>query len=322
MERRIEIEVLHEDAGRTIEKLLTERLGLTRKQVSQAKFRSGGICVNGVRQRVNCRVHENDRLQVLLEEESTSSAHLVPLDVPPDILYEDQDLLVADKPAGLVVHPSPGHYGDSLANMLVSYFENKGSHVMIRPVGRLDRETSGIMVFAKNQAAASRLERQKAEGIYKKEYLALASGCPEKKSGEIRQPVRRIPGELMKMEVSPFGKDAWTEYEILEEYRIEKEHMRAAASLVRLELHTGRTHQIRVHMAYMGHPLLGDTLYRTDSLQRGSAGGGAAGFIRRAALHASGVTLIQPFTKERLCFNAPFPEDMKRCVDSFLCRTI
>ena len=126
----------------------------------------------------------------------------------------------------------------------------------------------------------------------------------------------------MKMEVSPFGKDAWTEYEILEEYKIEKEHMRSAASLVRLELHTGRTHQIRVHMAYMGHPLLGDTLYGTDSLQRKSAGGGAAGLIRRAALHASRVTLIQPFTKERLCFDAPFPEDMKRCVDSFLCRTI
>lgn len=320
MERRIELRVSDKEEGQTIAKLLLGRLGLTRNQVSQAKFREDGICVNGVRQRVNCRVHENDMLQVLLEEENTSSGHLVPADGPLDILYEDEDLLAADKPAGLVVHPSPGHYGDSLANMLVRYFEDKGGHVRIRPVGRLDKETSGIVVFAKNQTAASRLERQRAEGAYIKEYLALADGHFTKKSGEIRLPLRKIPGELMKMEVSADGKDAWTEYETLEEYEIMKEynitqrhyimneHGGSCAALVRLKIHTGRTHQIRVHMAYTGHPLLGDTLYGT----------GDAGLIGRAALHAARLTFRQPFTGEKICIEAPFPEDMKRCIRMFL----
>ena len=318
MEKRLIYSVTAQEAGQTVEEILHRNLGLTKRQISQAKFRTDGICVNGIRSRISRLVREKDEVLVLLEEKSISSGHLLPFEGKLDILYEDEDLLAVNKPAGLVVHPSPGHYEDSLANMLIHYFKSRGEMVKIRPLGRLDKETSGVMIFAKNQVAAERLQEQRKTGVFGKEYLALVQGHLKERKGEIRIPIRKMPGELMKMEAAEEGKDAWTEYEVAEEYRILKEARAIAEcndlkeykipeffSLVRLKLQTGRTHQIRVHMAWLGHPLLGDQIYGTARDSRDGAAG-------RAALHAARVWLEQPFTKENLVIEAGFPADMQR----------
>lgn len=165
----------------------------------------------------------------------------------------------------------------------------------IRSVGRLDKDTSGIVVFAKNGTAAGRLARQKQEGKFKKEYLALVEGIPEKEEGIITEKIGKREGELMRMCVTSHGKAAFTQYQV-------REKMQDYA-LVSLSLATGRTHQIRVHMAWMGHPLLGDRLY-----------GGHSEHIERAALHASCVSLIQPFTGKEIQVRAELPEDMQKCL--------
>ena len=181
--------------------------------------------------------------------------------------------------------------------MLAYYFQKRGEHVRIRSIGRLDKDTSGIVVFAKNQAAAGRLAEQKQQGKFRKEYLAIVEGCPEKDEGIIRGKIDKMQGELMKMCVSPQGKTAVTRYQVLK--RMEN------SSLVKLSLSSGRTHQIRVHMAWTGHPLLGDSLY-----------GGSMEKIRRAALHAICVTLFQPFTGEKIRVQAPLPGDMQKCLEA------
>lgn len=272
---------------------LSGNLGLTKREISQAKFRTDGVCVNGRRARVTAMLQAGDIVEVKLEEAETRSDHLVPYAGKPDILYEDEDILLVNKPAGVVVHPSHGHYSDSLANMLVQYFLEKGKQVKIRSVGRLDKETSGIVVFAKNQAAAGRLARQRELGQFKKEYLALVHGVPEQRTGSIRTGIAGIPGSLMKMMVTETGKHAVTHYAVQETF--------GCFSAVRVTLETGRTHQIRVHMTSIGHPLLGDRIYGAEC--RG---------MERAALHAYRVKLMQPFSGEEIRIKAEIPEDMRK----------
>ncbi|UWP59173.1 RluA family pseudouridine synthase [Ruminococcus gauvreauii] len=272
---------------------LSGNLGLTKREISQAKFRTDGVCVNGRRARVTAMLQAGDVVEVKLEEAETQSGHLVPYAGKPDILYEDEDILLVNKPAGVVVHPSHGHYSDSLANMLVQYFMEKGEQVKIRSVGRLDKETSGIVVFAKNQAAAGRLARQRELGQFKKEYFALVHGVPEQRTGSIRTGIAGVPGSLMKMMVTETGKHAVTHYAVQETF--------GGFSAVRVLLETGRTHQIRVHMASIGHALLGDKIY-----------GAECGGIERAALHAYRVKLMQPFSGEEIRIKAEMPEDMRK----------
>lgn len=274
----------------TLFNFLVKEMGLTKRQISQAKFRAGGICVNGRRTRVTAVLNAGDCVEVILEEAKTQSDHLVPLNGGLDVLYEDKDLLLVNKPAGLVVHPSHGHYADSLANMLAYYFQKKGEPVKIRSVGRLDKETSGIVIFAKNQTAAGRLSRQRENGLLKKEYIAFVQGVPEPRKGSINIGIKKDPESLMKMTVSESGKCAVTHYQVLETF--------GGFSSIKVSLETGRTHQIRVHMAFIGHPLLGDNIYGKKGTER-------------AALHAWKVKLIQPFSGEEICAEAEIPEDMK-----------
>ncbi|MGI6012549.1 MAG: RluA family pseudouridine synthase [Ruminococcus sp.] len=273
---------------------LRKEMGLTKRQISQAKFRKEGIRVNGQRAKVNRLLNAGDEVDVLLEEEGNVS-HIPLWKKSPRILYEDGDLLIIDKPAGMVSHPAHGHYCDTAANMAAAYLEGKGQKGVIRPVGRLDKDTSGILVFAKNQAAAARVTKQREKGICEKEYLALVSGKMTKPSGSICMPLRKVPGELMRMEVcEKGGMTAVTHFQVLEE--------RDDASLLSVKIETGRTHQIRVHMAWMGHPLLGDRLYGNDDNVR-----------ERAALHAWKLTLRQPFTGEKIQLETEVPADMNLC---------
>lgn len=291
MEKILEIRIGKEDAGRPVREVLKRRAGLTRAQIRSVKFRPGGLSAEGRQVRSSDCLREGQVLRVLLEKQEDGGCVWTPNPGPLEILYEDEDLIAVEKPSGMVVHPSPGHYGDSLANRLADYFlrRNPESAFRIRAVGRLDKDTSGIMLFAKNQAAAAKME-----GNRQKEYLAVTAGCPESLSGTVCAPLGKCRDHLMKMEVQEEGKRAVTHYEVARPGKF---------SLVRVWLETGRTHQIRVHMAYIGHPLAGDSLYGGDPV------------LGRAALHAWKLSFIQPFSGKKIELTSELPQDMKEILE-------
>lgn len=289
----LKIHVAEEAAGQSVERFLRIGLGLSRKQISRLKFREEGIRLNGLRQRVTQTLHTGDLLEVRLETggEKAGKVEACSGIGKLKILYEDRDLLAVEKPAGLVCHPSHGHWRDTLSNLAAAYLREQGTGGMIRLLGRLDKDTSGILLFAKNREAAGILARQRGDGNLEKTYLALAEGCPEPAEGTVDAPIQRIPGELMKMQVSPKGKAARTHYRVL---RVWEKNGRKKA-LLQLKLEQGRTHQIRVHMAYLGCPLEGDPLYGTDPRGKG------------ALLHAWKLRFAQPFTGQKIVLETELP---------------
>lgn len=292
--RTLEYQAIEQDDGVRLELILKRRLGLSVRQIRQLKFLSDGITVNGQKQRIVYSVHSGDRIRVTFSEQNRNVQELPFLEKPLHILYEDEDLLVVDKKAGEVCHPAHGHYQDTLANQAAAYLAGCGSEkAPIRCIGRLDKDTSGTLLFAKNRLAAERLARQKEEGVFRKEYLALVNGIfpVSNRSGEICLPLAPLPGSLMKMQVSGNGKRALTRYEVLCSDR--------HCSLVLCRIETGRTHQIRVHMAVIGHPLVGDPLYGNDTHVSST----------RTALHAWRLYLKQPVTGEELMIER-FRENM------------
>lgn len=244
------------------------------------------------------------------------------------ILYEDQDLLVVNKPAGMVTHPSGSHYQDSISNLLAAYFREKNETTRIRSIGRLDKETSGILLFARNQVAAARLQKQREEGKLQKKYLALAEGDLSEANDsvfwkEIAIPLAPDPENSMKMTISPDGllpgsRNAVTYYKNIKNF--------GNVTLVELQLETGRTHQIRVHMAGIGHPLLGDTMYNpraclkmSNSKEKKNTEGrinNRNDCFKRAALHAWKLTFCHPFTDEIITLEAPLPDDFCRFLNA------
>lgn len=304
----------------SVEQVLRRQGGFTKRQISHAKFLTEGILRNGEPCRVTEKVRAGDRISICLEETEEKSAHLVDGEGQPDVLYEDKDLLAVNKPSGLVTHPQGCHYQDSLANQVAAYFRGKKEEHRIRPVGRLDGDTSGIVIFAKNRAAAVRLQEQRERGIFSKTYLAVVRGMlpadgkvhrietfmmPDR---DDRRKMISVPGygcgEISGEVKADSGKRAVTYYRVLK--RAEK------YSVVSLTLETGRTHQIRVHMAGMGHPLVGDPLYGPENgscpAQEENGWGPAAD---RALLHAWRAELRQPFSGEKILLTAPVPDDMK-----------
>ena len=292
--RTLEYQAIEQDDGVRLELILKRRLGLSVRQIRQLKFLSDGITVNGQKQRIVYSVHSGDRIRVTFSEQNRNVQELPFLEKPLHILYEDEDLLVVDKKAGEVCHPAHGHYQDTLANQAAAYLAGHGAEkAPVRCIGRLDKDTSGTLLFAKNRLAAERLARQKEEGVFRKEYLALVNGLfsSSERSGEICLPIAPLPGSLMKMQVADNGKRALTRYEVLCSDR--------HCSLVLCRIETGRTHQIRVHMAAIGHPLLGDPLYGNDTYVSST----------RTALHAWRLYLKQPVTGEELMMES-FRENM------------
>lgn len=292
--RTLEYQAIEQDDGIRLELILKRRLGLSARQIRQLKFLSDGITVNGNRERIVYSVRSGDRIRVTFSEQNRNVQELPFLEKPLHILYEDEDLLVVDKKAGEVCHPAHGHYQDTLANQTAAYLAGRGAEkAPVRCIGRLDKDTSGTLLFAKNRLAAERLARQKEEGVFRKEYLALVNGLfsSSERSGEICLPIAPLPGSLMKMQVADNGKRALTRYEVLCSDR--------HCSLVLCRIETGRTHQIRVHMAAIGHPLLGDPLYGNDTHVSST----------RTALHAWRLYLKQPVTGEELMMES-FRENM------------
>ena len=295
MDRELEIQMKPEDAGVTVGTFLRIRLGFSKKQISRLKFRENGIRIDGVQRRTDYRLRAGELLKIRLEEKTGEGQESRVIPCPgaehPDILFENADLLAVNKPAGMVCHPSHGHYLDTLANRAAAYLERKGEPGTIRLVGRLDKDTSGIVLFAKNREAAAALGRQRRCGSLRKGYLALVSGCPEPAEGTVDAPIDKIPGELMRMQVSAEGKPARTHYCTLKTFQREG----AVCSLLQLTLEHGRTHQIRVHMTYLGCPLMGDPLYGADP-----RGGGAL-------LHAWKLQFFLPFTGEQISLETELP---------------
>ena len=329
MERYLEIKIASSKPD-TIGNLLKSEAGLTKRQISQAKFRPGGIQKNKKQCRVTETAQKGDVLRVCLETKETDSFLLENWENKEqqarsssdqsssnqgspwkklEILYEDQDLLVVNKPAGMVTHPSGGHYADSLSNQIAAYFRSKGEETRIRSIGRLDKETSGVLLFARNQVAAARLQKQREEGQLQKTYLAIARGNIDTGDNwyKISLPIAPDRENHLKMTVSPDGKlpgskTAVTYLKVLsscDEYTV-----------IKVRLETGRTHQIRVHMASIGHPLLGDSLYDMPIPEEAAEEKEKkTKQFRRAALHAWKIRFIHPFTGEKMMFETPLPED-------------
>ncbi len=322
----------------TLERFLRAQLGLTKAQIRHIKYLPDGLFCNGSRSRINREVFPGDRVRVCLESGREHSEQIVPVGGTPEILYEDADLLVVHKPAGLVVHPQGMHYQDTLTNQIAAYFGQSGQEHRIRSIGRLDRETSGLVLFAKNKVAAQRLQMQRQEGELKKTYLAVVTGTlpVDHNWHRISFPLAPDPADGRKMCVDKTGKCAATWYQAAASYERPYEQLCGASyehpyeqlygrpydcsySVVKLWLETGRTHQIRVHMAHMGHALLGDQLYSSgcqepvirDETVRSLPSFDGKALPRRAALHAWQLELRQPFTRQPLLIQAPVPEDLQ-----------
>lgn len=295
MKKKISGTVAAKDNNLKLDTFLKTGLRLTKKEISRAKFRENGICVNGERRKTDMRVRTGDLVEVLLETGAETSENLTDSTESISVLYEDEDVIAIDKPSGISVHPAGRRDTDTLANRLACYLRSKGEDSVIRIFGRLDKDTSGVILAAKNRAAAARLEGQREKHILFKTYLAVVEGTPDPPKGKISVPLSRDPKKPKQMCIDPMGKFAVTYYETL--------LSQADFSFVRLRLETGRTHQIRVHMASMGCPLAGDPLY----------GNKAPSKIDRTALHAQSIHFLQPFSGEEITVTspAPFPFPLK-----------
>lgn len=248
---------------------------------------SKNIFLNGEPTYVSKSLKTNDVIIVRIDFIEDSS-NIVPVKMDLDILYEDEYYLVINKPPHLPVHPSMLHYENSLSNGVKYYFDSIGLKKKIRPVIRLDKDTSGIVIFAKNAYIHDRLSSLMQANLFKKEYIAVCEGFFEEKEGTISAPIARKENSIIERCVSPLGTSAITHYNVLKEFSVDGHDM----SEVHVVLETGRTHQIRVHMAYIGHPIVGDTLYGTKS-----------DFIDRQALHAYKVEFVHPISGKLLCIN-------------------
>lgn len=288
--RTLQYRITESDTYSNIHELLKAH-GYSSTVIRHLKETENGIQRNGVWSRVYEPLCSGDTVTILLTEEA-SSENIVPTPLPLDIVYEDEDLLIINKPAGMPIHPSQGNYDNTLANACAYYFQQKGEPFTYRCINRLDRDTTGLLIIARHAYSASLLSSMVAKREIHREYLALATGLvPD--SGVIEAPIARVDGSTIEREVNfETGEFARTHYKCLE--------YKNGYSLVSLKLDTGRTHQIRVHMKYIGHPLPGDFLYNPDY-----------SVIRRQALHSYRLTFTHPITGKELQFTAPLPDDMK-----------
>lgn len=285
----VEKEDLKGRSSVSVQEILTHVFQLSRREISRLKFSDDGLMCGTRKLYIHDGLKEGEILTAVFPEEETETVSAG--GYQPVFLYRDEDLLIVDKPAGMPVHPSHGHLEDSLGTALAACTK-EGS--VIRPVGRLDRDVSGVMVYAGSQAAAARLNRQRQNGEMKKIYLAAVQGVFSEDDGEISLPIAKAETE-QKRKISASGRDAVTHYHVLQEKMLGQ----MPVSVLEVTIETGRTHQIRVHFSSLGYPLLGDALY-----------GGNMDWIQRPALHCRQVTLIQPFTQETIQAESPLPADM------------
>ena len=281
------------DAGKSVEFLLRRRLGVSDAYLRHFKYVEGSVVLDGRPSRCDARVAAGQTVGVVVDDYlEPHDPSVTPEDAELDIAFEDDDLLVVNKPAGLVVHPSPGHWEHTLGNYVVGYLTRRRKAIDLHPVNRLDIGTSGLVVFATSGYVQLRMQGQLHTGAFSREYLALCQGCDLADEGEVDAPIARMTSSPSSFGVHESGKRAKSRYKVVRRYE------EAGLCLVRLELETGRTHQIRVHMAHIGHPLAGDVLY------------GGANQLPRPALHSWRLDLDHPVTRGRLALEAPLSHDI------------
>lgn len=275
--------------------VLKEQFLLSDRLITKLK-KANKIYLNSLPTYTKKSVTVGDTVSVLIDFEEDNS-NIVASNIPLNIIYEDDYLLVLNKPANIAIHPSILHFDNSLSNGVKFYFDKLGLKKKIRIVNRLDRNTSGIVILAKNEYIQECLIKQMKTNEFKKEYLAIAKGFLESKSGTLNFPIARKEGSIIERTVSSDGDSAITHYDVVKEFN--------NLSLVHIVLETGRTHQIRVHFSHIGHPILGDTLY-----------GSPSELINRQALHSYKLTFIHPVTKKVLSLEAPLPNDIENIINN------
>lgn len=292
MNRNIDYIIDEDSAGLRVEQFL-RRKRYSGQNLSEIKRMPKSILVNGVHYYMRQELSKGDHLQVRICE-TQNSEKIPPTKLPLDIIYEDEDLLVLNKPAGMPIHPSLNNYTNSMANALAYYFQSQGKPFIFRCCNRLDRDTSGLTIVSKHLVSGSILSDMTKYREVHREYLAIARGSVTPSEGTIQALLGRKEGTIIERTVDwEHGEDAVTHYKVVKEAN--------GHSLVSLRLETGRTHQIRIHMKYLGYPLIGDYLYNPDME-----------YMTRQALHSHHMEFTHPITGEHMSFTAPLPEDMAR----------
>ena len=284
--KTISLTISDEWSEKQIKSIMKNKLGFSAALITRQKRYDNGILLNGEKVNVTERVKTGDTLIFNLCDET--SKNIVPTNMPLDIIYEDEDIIALNKPRNMPTHPSIRHFDDTLANGLMYYFKN--TDFTFRVVTRLDRDTSGIVLVAKNPFSAHRLCEKMREGEIKKEYYAICHGAPKEATGRIDAPIKRCNDSIITRCVSPDGKEAITDY------IVEKE--KNSLALIHLMPLTGRTHQIRVHLSHIGHPIYGDDMYGSPIKDK------------RTLLHCGKVTFPHPSSNEIMSVIAPLPDDM------------
>ncbi len=284
----------YKDNYSTVRQVLNQEFNLSYNLLIKLK-KDKRILLNDVPTYVDNQISVGDVISVNIDfYEDNSNIVATPMNL--NILYEDESFLILDKPAGIPVHPSILHFENSLSNGVKYYFDSIGLHKKIRPVNRLDRNTSGIVIFAKNEYVQNSLSKQMDDKTFVKKYISICEGAFSKKEGTIDFPIARRENSIIERCVDSSGDIAITHYKVLKEFNIKD----TICSELLINLETGRTHQIRVHLAYLGHPIIGDSLYGNES-----------SLINRQALHAYEVQFIHPITKNKMKIISEVPKDIQ-----------
>ncbi|MGR7975733.1 RluA family pseudouridine synthase [Bacillus velezensis] len=296
-DRGLELLITEKHAGQWLFSVLKSEFQASKPVITEW-MNQESIQVNRTSPKNNIILKTGDRLFIDLQEKTGSS--VIPEYGEPDILFEDRHMLIANKPAGMPTHPNEEGQTGTLSNLIAYHFQINGEQAKVRHVHRLDRDTSGAVVFAKHRLAHAILDRQLETKTLKRTYIAAAEGKVTPKKGTVDSPIGRDRSHSVRRRVSPGGQAAVTHY------KVKGYHPGAQLTLAELELETGRTHQIRVHMASIGHPLAGDDLY-----------GGSRALFHRQALHAKKVSVVHPISGEEIVAEAPMPADLALFTETY-----
>ncbi|MBC1761001.1 RluA family pseudouridine synthase [Listeria welshimeri] len=290
----LEWQVENEEDGLLLRTFLRSKY-ISKQLLTAVKFSADGkIEVNRTEQNVLYQVQTGDNVRLTFPTEQQNERLLAEY-TKLEVIFEDEFLLIINKPAGMASIPSQYHPSGSVANFVKGHYEAQGLTSAIHIVTRLDRDTSGLMLIAKNRFAHARLSTFLQQGLLKRRYQALTSGILQEEAGSIEAPIGRKEVSIMERFVTPEGKYAKTNYEVLKRYR--------GFDHVAIQLETGRTHQIRVHFSYIGHPLIGDDMY-----------GGDTSMLQRQALHSCHLHLVHPVTEEYMAFDLALPDDLEEII--------